>query len=295
MELDQSRKAARAGWISILVNVLLFGFKYWAGIASGSVAIMADAWHTLSDSITSVIVITSVWIARRPADREHPFGHGRVEILATAIIGVILAVIAVEFCLESVRRLMHREAAAYGTLAIIVTAASVLAKEGLARYAIRIGKVTGSKSIAADAWHHRSDAISSVVILAGIFLNRYIWWTDGVLGILVSLLILYASYEIMRDVFNSFLGEKPDEKLVRSVSDICSRHYESRVYPHHVHVHHYGAHTEMTFHIKLDKDLSLEVAHHIASMIEEDIRSELGIETTIHTEPRLGKMEKMFS
>lgn len=295
MRLDQSKKAARAGWISILVNILLFGFKYWAGIASGSVAIIADAWHTLSDSITSVIVITSVWIARRPADREHPFGHGRVEILATAIIGVILAVIAFEFCMESIKRLMHREAAVYGTLAIIITATSVLAKEGLARYAILIGKITGSKSIAADSWHHRSDAISSMVILAGIFLNRYLWWTDGVLGILVSLLILYTSYDIMRDVFNTFLGEKPDDKLVRNVSDICNRHYESRVYPHHVHVHHYGDHTELTFHIKLDKDLSLEVAHHITSMIEEDIRSELGIETTIHTEPRLSKMDTSIS
>ncbi|KPL21098.1 MAG: hypothetical protein AMS23_09860, partial [Bacteroides sp. SM1_62] len=87
MRADQSKIAARAGWISILVNVLLFGLKYWAGIASGSVAIIADAWHTLSDSITSIIVVISVWISSRPADKEHPFGHGRAEIMATTIIG----------------------------------------------------------------------------------------------------------------------------------------------------------------------------------------------------------------
>jgi cation diffusion facilitator family transporter len=295
MRLDQSKKAARAGWISILVNVLLFGFKYWAGIASGSVAIIADAWHTLSDSITSLIVIISVWISSRPADEEHPFGHGRAEILATTIIGVILAVISVEFCVESIRRLMQREAAAYGTLAIIITAASVLIKEGLARYSVLIGKRTGSKSLAADAWHHRSDAISSLVILAGIFLNKYIWWVDGALGILVSLLILYTAYGILRDVFNAFLGEKPDDQLVKSVNNICNRHYESAVYPHHIHVHHYGIHTELTFHIKLDKNLSLEKAHHIASMIEEDIRSELDVEATIHTEPSLGRIDTKLS
>jgi cation diffusion facilitator family transporter len=171
----------------------LFGFKYWAGISSGSVAIIADAWHTLSDSITSIIVVISVWIASRPADEEHPFGHGRAEILATTIIGVILAVIAVEFFIESVQRLVRREAANYGTLAIVITAISVLAKEGLARYSIIVGKKTGSRSLKADAWHHRSDAISSVVILVGIFLNKYIWWIDGAMGILVTLLILHAA------------------------------------------------------------------------------------------------------
>ncbi len=290
MRPDQSKLAARAGWISILVNVLLFGFKYWAGISSGSVAIIADAWHTLSDSITSIIVVISVWIASRPADEEHPFGHGRAEILATTIIGVILAVIAVEFFIESVQRLVRREAANYGTLAIVITAISVLAKEGLARYSIIVGKKTGSRSLKADAWHHRSDAISSAVILAGIFLNKYIWWIDGAMGILVTLLILHAAYSILKDVFNAFLGEKPDKQILNKINDICTKHYESAVYPHHIHVHHYGAHTEMTLHIKLDKSLSLEGAHNITSMIEDDIRTELGIEATIHTEPRIGRI-----
>jgi cation diffusion facilitator family transporter len=295
MHQDQSKMAARAGWISILVNVLLFGLKYWAGIASGSVAILADAWHTLSDSVTSIIVILSVWIASRPADKQHPFGHGRVEILATTIIGVILALIAIEFFIESVQRLIEREPADYGLVAIVITALSVLVKEGLARYTIIMGKRTGSRSLTADAWHHRSDAISSLVILAGIFLNRYFWWMDGVLGILVTLLILYAAYDILKEVFHAFLGEKPDEKLVEQVSSICSRHYETAVYPHHIHVHLYGGHTEMTFHIKLDKNLSLDAAHSITTMIEKDIRSELGIEATIHTEPRTGRIENGLS
>ena len=290
MRPDQSKIAARAGWISILVNVLLFGLKYWVGITSGSVAIIADAWHTLSDSITSIIVVISIWIASRPADKEHPFGHGRAEILATTIIGVLLAVIAAEFFIESVQRLIERKAANYGTLAIVITAISVLAKEGLARYSIIVGKKTGSRSLKADAWHHRSDAISSVVILAGIFLNKYIWWIDGAMGIVVTLLILHAAYGILKEVFNAFLGEKPDKQTVNKINDICTKHYESAVYPHHIHVHHYGEHTEMTFHIKLNKSLSLEVAHNITSMIEDDIRTELEIEATIHTEPRLGRI-----
>lgn len=292
MRSDQSKLAARTGWISILVNVLLFGLKYWAGIASGSVAIIADAWHTLSDSITSIIVVISVLIAGRPADKEHPFGHGRVELLATTIIGVLLAVIAGEFFIESLQRLIHRETAHYGTPAIVITALSVLTKEGLARYSIISGRRTESTSLIADAWHHRSDAISSAVILAGIFLQKYFWWIDGAMGILVTLLILYAAYDILKDVFHAFLGERPNRHIVKKVNDICKKNHVSTVYPHHIHVHHYGIHTEMTLHIKLDKKISLEKAHSIASVIEDDIRNELGIEATIHTEPRTGRIRK---
>ncbi len=129
-----------------------------------------------------------------------------------------------------------------------------------------------------------------LVILVGIFLNKYIWWIDGAMGILVTLLILHAAYGILKDVLNAFLGEKPDKQIINKINEICKRNYKSAVYPHHIHVHHYGEHTEMTFHIKLDKKLSLERAHNIASMIEDDIRTELEIEATIHTEPRIGRI-----
>ena len=91
MNSGKNKIARRAGWISILVNILLFGFKYWAGIASGSVAIIADAWHTLSDSITSIIVLVGIWFSVKPADEDHPFGHGRAELLSAIIVGVLLA------------------------------------------------------------------------------------------------------------------------------------------------------------------------------------------------------------
>ncbi len=289
MIADRNKIAIRAGWISIVVNLLLFGFKYWAGISSGSVAIIADSWHTLSDSITSIVVIVGIWIASKPADKAHPFGHGRAEILAAVIVGVLLAVIGFEFLLESIQRLRLKESADYGTLAIVVTAASVLIKEVLAQYTRIAGKRSGSKALKADSWHHRSDAISSLVILAGIFLNAFAWWIDGVLGILVSILIFYASYGILKDTLSSLLGEKPDKKIIQKVMDICKQNLDHEIYPHHIHVHSYGSHTEMTLHIKLHKETSLGDAHDIASHIEDRIRDELNIETTIHMEPRTGR------
>jgi cation diffusion facilitator family transporter len=286
---DRNKIARRAGWISIGVNILLFGFKYWAGIASGSVAIIADAWHTLSDSITSVVVLIGIWYSRKPADREHPFGHGRAEILAAVIIGVLLAVIGFEFLMESIHRLKDREAAEYGTLAIVVTAASVIFKEALARYTMIAGKRADSKALRADSWHHRSDAISSLAILSGIFLNSVAWWIDGVLGIMVSVLIFHAAYEILKDTFNTLLGEKPDKDTVREVMEICRQNLDQEVFPHHIHIHRYGSHTEMTLHIKLHKDLSLGEAHDIASHLEDSIRDKLDIEATIHMEPLTGR------
>jgi cation diffusion facilitator family transporter len=286
---DKNKIAKTAGWVSIGINVLLFGFKYWAGIASGSVAILADAWHTLSDSITSVVVIIGIWYSTKPADRDHPFGHGRAEILAAVIVGVLLAVIGFEFLLESIQRIRVKDAADYGSLAIAVTAASVVVKEALAQYTRIAGKRSGSKALKADSWHHRSDAISSLVILAGIFFSPLAWWIDGVLGILVTLLIFHAAYDILRDTFSTLLGEKPDDEMVRKIMEVCKRNFQDEVFPHHIHIHRYGHHSEMTLHIKMPKELTLGEAHDVASHIEDNIREELNIETTIHMEPLTGR------
>ena len=158
--------------------------KYWAGVVTGSVAIVADAWHSLSDALTSVVVILGVKVSLLPADEEHPFGHGRAEQIGSAIIGTLLAVVAFNFILEATGRLRVREEVVYGSLAIVVTASSILVKEALAQFAFWTGKKLDSKSLLADGWHHRSDALSSIIVLAGIFLGRQLWWMDGALGII---------------------------------------------------------------------------------------------------------------
>ncbi len=283
------RKAGlRAGWVSIGTNLFLFALKYWAGIITGSIAIIADAWHTLSDSFSSIIVLLSIKISSRPPDKNHPFGHGRADVIASFIIGILLAVIAVNFLIESVQKLIAHGSVEYGRIALIVIIISILMKEMLAQYSFWAGKKSGSKALRADAWHHRSDAISSILILIGIFINKYFWWVDGVLGILVTILLFYATYEILRDAINSIMGEKPDEGLINSINDICQRVSKQQIYPHHVHIHRYGNHTELTLHIKLPGDQNLKEAHDLVSRIEAAIKQELAIEATIHMEPISG-------
>lgn len=278
--------ALREGRFSLLANLLLFALKLWAGIISASAAMIADAWHTLSDSLSSLIILVAARVSSKKADKEHPFGHGRAELIAALIVGMLLAFIAFEFLLEGIRRLTDHQEAHYGYIAIAVTAFSLIVKEGLARYAMYTYKKSNYLSLKADAWHHRSDALSSLVILLGIVAGRFVWWADGVLTILVSLMIAWTAFTIMRDGVKPLLGESPDQKLLEYLRTTCNTVLGMPAHVHHVHLHRYGRHVELTFHLELPADYSLKSAHELVTRIERQIKKERQIEATIHMEPR---------
>ncbi|MBU1099360.1 MAG: cation diffusion facilitator family transporter [Bacteroidetes bacterium] len=283
--MDKTKLTIIEGWLSIIINSLLFILKFWAGTATGSIAIIADAWHTLSDSISSVIVLIGSKYSIKPADKDHPFGHGRAELITSMIIGALLSLIAFSFAKESISRLADHESVNYSTFAIIATVISVITKEALAQYAFWAAKKVNSSVLKADGWHHRSDAISSVVILVGIYLGGYAWWIDGVLGILVAFLILYAAYEILQDSLNQFLGKVPDSQQLIEIMEICNNIAGKDISAHHFHIHEYGDHREMTFHIRLSSETTLMEAHEVASEIERKILEVMDITATIHMEP----------
>jgi cation diffusion facilitator family transporter len=282
---SNKKMAYMQGWISIAVNGVLFIFKYWAGIVTGSLALMADAWHTLSDSLSSIIVLVGTKISHLPPDKDHPFGHGRAELIAAIIIGVILGLIGLEFFRDSISRLVNHESVVYGKFAIWITAISVVVKEALAQYSFWVSRKTGNISLKADGWHHRSDAISSLIILAGIFVGSYYWWIDGVLGLTVSLLIFYAAYMIIKEGTYPLLGEKPDHDLLDKLKIITREASGMETHLHHVHLHRYGAHIELTMHIRLPKLTTLAEAHKITDDIELALVNKLNIDATIHMEP----------
>ena len=272
------------GWVSICGNILLFFLKLWVGLITGSVALTADAYHTLTDSISSGIVIVSGWLSRKPADEKHPFGHGRSDLISSVIIGVLLALIGFEFMLKSVEQIQSGAGVDYGGAAIIVTVLSILVKELMAQFAFWAGRQSDSTILKADGWHHRTDALSSVVILIGILCGSFADWIDGALGILVSLMIFYASYEILRDSVSRLIGETPDRKVVDKIEALIVK-MDLDVQPHHFHLHRYGDHVELTFHLTMDGDLTLEEAHDQAHRIEQALRDQMKIEATIHMEP----------
>ena len=280
--MDQHSKLGyREGLVSVILNLLLFVLKYYAGIASASLALIADAWHTLSDSLTSLVVILGIKLSSKKPDKEHPFGHGRWEQISALIIAILLALVGVEFMKDAIAKLRGHEAADFGWLAYLATVASIVLKEGLARYA----RKTGNAAVKADGWHHRSDALSSLMVLAGLFLSPYFWWIDSVLGMLISFMLFYAAYGIIREAVNKILGEEPSEEVIGKVEQIVKAEMGNVAYPHHYHIHHYGDHIEFTFHIKVPGEETVEEAHRKATLIEMQIKTELKIDATIHIEP----------
>ena len=250
-----------------------------------SVTLIADAWHTLSDSLSSVIVLIALKISRKPPDDDHPFGHGRAETVASVIVGSMLGFIAFHFLIESIQRLINAESANYGKLAIWVTVISILVKEIMAQFSIRIGKRNKISALVADGWHHRSDSLSSVLVLIGIFISGSFWWIDGLMGILISVFIGYVSYQVLDSAISALLGEHPGNELLKRVQEICNATAGQKVYAHHIHVHDYGDHKEMVFHIRLPEDWSLKKVHDLVDVLEEAVANELEQEVTIHVDP----------
>ncbi len=285
MRIDRNRLGYLEGLLSVVINTALFGFKLWVGLSAGSVAMVADAWHTLSDTLTSLVLIAGFWIASRPKDREHPFGHGRAELIGALVIGTMLGLVGLNFLKESYLQLRDHQAVRFGLTAMIIFLLSVLVKESLARFSIWAGKVTGARSLIADGWHHRSDALASALILVGALFARSFWWVDGALGVLVSLLILYAAVDIIRGAADTLLGEGPDGELTRQIARLVTEHAPQASDIHHLHVHRYGEHVEITLHARLPEGYSLRQAHELSSLLEERIRATLRLEPTIHLEP----------
>ena len=282
---DSKKYINREGWTSIIGNILLFVLKYWAGIATGSLALIADAWHTLTDSVSSVIVLIGGKISHKPADDDHPFGHGRAEHIASIIIGVLLAIIAFDFVVGAVDKFISREQTNFGLFAWIATIVSILVKEGMAQYAFWAAKKTKSSILKADGWHHRTDALSSVIILIGIAVGNTFWWTDAILSFIVAIMIGWASYQILSSEIKSLLGESPSEELLLSIQKSTKDVFDAPLHLHHIHIHTYGRHTELSCHIKLPPEMPLNEAHEICTKVEDIIMEKFGFASTVHPEP----------
>jgi len=281
----ESKKLAYVeGIVSIVINTVLFGLKYWIGIMTGSIAIIADAWHTLSDSLTSIVVILGAKVSSKPADKNHPFGHGRAESVASIIIGVLLFIVGSNFFFEAIQRLRSKEAAIFSTSSIIIFIISVITKEAMAQFSFWAYNKTKSHSLKADGWHHRSDAIASAIILISIFLGKNLWWIDGVFGIIVSLLIVYTAIDIMKEAAQPILGEIPKQDNIEKIIKIGERFNLNDI--HHIHEHSYGSHLEYTMHVYMPKDSPIYKAYSITKKFREVLRKELNIESTVYIKPK---------
>lgn len=281
--------------VGSIVNILLVIFKFVAGFVGRSSAMVADAVHSLSDLLTDIIIVVFVKTASKPIDHTHEYGHGKFETLATLIIGVILILVGLGIMISGIEdciKFFHGDRGEKPRMiALIAAVLSIVLKEGAYRYTLSQGKKINSPILIANAWHHRSDAFSSIATLVGvagsIFLGKNGLIFDPLAAILVSFYICKTGYDVIKDSSNELLErslpietEKEIREIIKSVEGIEGVHnLKTRKIGNRIAIE---AHTEM------DGKITLEEAHRIASMAEKQLKKKYGRKTHIglHMEPR---------
>jgi len=288
----RSRYGILEGWISIIVNLIIGVVKLFFALLYNSISLIADAIHTISDVATSVIVIIGFNIGQKPSDEEHPFGHGRMEQIATLIIAVLLGVGGIELINYSIQRLTDPQVINMDWFPILIITVTIIFKELLGQISKYLGIKINSLALEADAWHHRTDAISSLLVVTALIASKYgVLYLDGIVGIMIGSYIIYIGWEIAKKSVDQLLGESPGEILLNDIKKIALK--DSRVKNvHDVLIHQYGAQKILSMHIEIPDNPTLAAAHTIAEKIEGDLKSKLNIYGTIHLDPVLPPSKK---
>ena len=290
----RTKQIYRVTLLGMFVNALLFAFKLVAGIAGRSGAMIADAAHSASDFATDVVVLGLVRISSKPRDDSHKWGYGKYETLASLIIGIALFAVAVDFFIESAEKIKAVSNGAVlprpGVIAIVAAAVSIVVKELLYQYTIRKGKALDSPSVVANAWHHRSDALSSIGALIGIGLAYFLGeeWriADPIAEIVVAALIMKVAIELCRaalaELLERSLPRAVEEEILLIVSSVPN------VYdPHNLRTRRIGADIAIEIHIRVEGSMTVFDSHEISKEIERALRERYGEQTAvaIHIEP----------
>lgn len=277
-----------------IVNMVLLVIKFVAGILGNSAAMVADAVHSLSDFLTDIVVLTFVKLSSKPADNDHDYGHGKYETIATSIIGMALVVVAVMLGWNGVDKAIQviqgETLESPGLIALVAAIASILLKEWIFRVTRKVGREVHSQALEANAWHHRSDALSSIGTAVGIggavVLGNN--WTilDPLAAVIVSILIFITAYRLLRQASGELLEESLPKETEDKIEQIV--YQDSLVSDvHNLHTRRIGSIIAIEMHLRLPGDISLNESHIHATEIEKRLREEFGMGTHImlHIEP----------
>ncbi len=292
--MNREKEIYKVTLVGSAVNVLLLTFKFVAGALGHSAAMMADALHSLSDFVTDVVVLVFVKISNKPQDKSHDYGHGKYETLAMTVIGLALLGVAISIIVKGALKIadwLNGEVLeAPGMLAFWAAIVSIVLKEAVYRYSIHKAKRLNSKAVEANAWHHRSDALSSIGTAVGIggaiFLGAR--WTilDPVASVVVGAFIVKVAFELLKngigDLMEQSLPDAVEEEILRLVAEVPGVSN-----PHELRTRRIGNHYAIELHVLMDGNLSLKEAHDKASEVEELLRGHYGEEThvVVHVEP----------
>ncbi len=273
------------GWVSIVVNTLLFVLKLIIGLLVNSIALIADAIHSLSDTATSIVVIAGFKISNKPPDPEHPYGHGRAEYIATLIISILLVVTGVEFIRTAFDRITNPQKITATIGLLIVVFATIVIKEAMGQFSKYLGRAIESDTLEADFWHHRTDAISSGLVLIALIAGDFGFPSlDGYAGLGVAAILIYTGFDIARGAVDTLLGRPPKPSLVHKIRKMA-RNIPHVIDVHDIVVHNYGNHSFINLHIEVDEKEDVMLMHDAAEAVEELFRREMNAYATVHIDP----------
>jgi cation diffusion facilitator family transporter len=292
--MSRERDIYKVTMVGSAGNVALLAFKFAAGVLGHSSAMIADAIHSLSDFITDVVLLAFVHMSAKPQDEDHDYGHGKYETFATLIIGLAIMAAATGIIISGVDKLVDwvggRQLAAPGWLALAAALLSIVVKEVMYRYTVRRGKALDSPALVANAWHHRSDALSSIGAAVGIggailLGNR---WTvlDPLASVVVGLMLLKVAIGLLRSSVGELTEHSLSSEVEKEIEDIiCS--YPDVSDPHNLRTRRIGNRFAIEVHVRMDGNSTLTAAHNRATAIEQRLRQRFGKQThiSIHMEP----------
>ena len=291
---ERTRKIYRVTWIGMVVNIALSLLKLAAGILGRSGAMIADAVHSISDLATDVIVLIFARISSKPEDAGHNYGHGKYETLASILISLALIAVGGGILADSIHNirlvLTGEIIGRPGAIALIAAAISIVAKEVLYRYTVRVGRQTDSPSVVANAWHHRSDALSSIGTMTGIGLAYFLGDKWRIADPLAALVVSVFIFKIALDLIRTGLGELLEKSLPADVEQeilsIVTANPEIRS-PHNLRTRRIGASIAIEVHVRVDGAMSVAHSHALTVDIEHRLRARFGAGTmiAIHVEP----------
>ena len=272
--------------VGIVLNILLFVGKFLVGTISGSVAIRADAINNLTDAASQIVSLISFRIAAKPADRDHPFGHARIEYVASMIVSMSILIIAYQLLMDSIDKIILPVATEFRWVTVGVLAASILVKLWLGLFNRRIGKKIDSEVLRATMTDSLSDAGATLAVLISTLVYHFTGFDpDAYMGIAVAALIAVAGVRILNDTKNSILGGAPDAEVVEAIHRIVGS-YPEALGIHDMAVHSYGPGTTMaSLHVEVDGSADIFDVHDAMDRIEKQLYTEAGIHATIHMDP----------
>lgn len=272
--------------VGIVVNIILFAGKAFAGAITGSISVIADAINNLSDAGSSIVTLIGFKISSAPADAEHPFGHGRAEYVSGLVIAFIIMLMGFELGKSSIEKIFSPEEIVFDTLSVVILGCSILFKLWLCYFNRSLGSKINSVPMKASAIDSLSDVIATSAVIAGmIFFTATGINIDGYIGVVVAAFILYSGFKTAKESLSPLLGQMPDEERSREIVDtVCG--YSNIIGVHDLLIHNYGVGINMiSLHAEVPADMDFSEAHELIDVIEDDLKIKYNCLATIHMDP----------